>query len=358
MSVLYVTEQGASLHRARQRLSIKKGGHVLKTMRFDDLEQVVICGNVQVSAHALRSFLQRSLDVSFMTLGGRYLGKLTAPGSGNIELRRQQYRKIDNEQGFRLDIASTIVAGKLKNQRALLLRNSKKAPKEVTRAVLRLRRLRERAIEARNLETLRGFEGSGASAYFSVFSKLLKVPGMEFQARLKRPPPDPVNILLSFGYTLLTHLVHGYIELAGMDPYLGCLHDTAYGRPSLALDLIEEFRPVIVDAAVLRVVNTRAIGPSDFIRATDEDPVVEEEWEREELESSTDPGKKPSRRILLTPLGTKKWFAMFERRLSEKTFYPRLGVRLAYRQVLREQVYRFARRLKQEDDYLPYEFKA
>jgi CRISPR-associated protein Cas1 len=220
--------------------------------------------------------------------------------------------------------------------------------------------------EAEDLDVLRGFEGKAAALYFDVFGRLISAPHVTFTTRIRRPPPNPVNILLSFGYTLLTKMVHGFVESAGMDPYLGALHAPRYGRPSLALDLVEEWRSVIVDTTVLRAINTKTITHQDFLPAPkDHDLWPEEAIEEDEisileppspsdLSQETDEPPPSARPLLMQPEAVKRWFALYERRLQEEVFYFPKQSRLSYRQIVREQVYLCARHLKAEAEYASF----
>lgn len=346
-----MTEQGAYIGKRSQRLVVSKNRQEIDQVALADLEQVVLLGNVGMSSHAMRSLLAQGVDLALLSAGGSYLGRLSSGMSRNIDLRRAQFRRLEDPV-FALDLARRFVRGKLRNLRTHLGRHQRSRPDDtVAAAMVSIRRATERLPDAADLDTLLGLEGQASSAYFGALGRLFRAPGIRFDRRIRRPPPDPVNVLLSFGYTLLGNVVQGYVELAGLDPHLGALHRPEYGRPSLALDLIEEFRPVIVDMTVVRVINTRTITPADFLTVGEEAP-IEDEWEREEAE---DTGVPAPRRLLFTPAGVKKWVTAFERRLLDRVAYPPSGLQLTYRQVLREQVYRLARHLKGEGEYEPFE---
>ena len=333
----------------RARLRILKGRSELGAPRLEDLDQVVLCGNVQVTTQALRALLHHKVELAFLNMGGRFLGRLSTRTGGNVELRRTQHRHLDDPAAV-LDLARRYVAGKLQASRRLLQRHQRRRPNErIARALVSIRLMAERLPSAPDLDTLRGLEGQSAAAYFGAFDALLHADGVTFTGRKRRPPPDPVNILLSFGYTLLAHRIEGLCELAGLDPHLGSLHATAYGRPSLALDLMEEMRSTVVDTAVLRAFNTKALRPQDFVPTDLEDAPVEEAWERAERDAPDAPA--PRRKLVLTQQGARRWFVAFDRRLDELVTYPSQGRRLSYRQILREQVYLLARHLRGEQQY-------
>jgi len=347
--VLYVTEQGAQVGLARARLVVRKAKRQIDSVRIDQLDQLVLCGPIQVTTQAQRALLRAGVETAYLTQGGAFIGRLVGATGRDAELRRQQYRHLDEPEKA-LALARRVVTAKLRNQRALMLRFQRRRPDDrVARALVTIRLMSERIPAAANLDVLRGLEGNAAAAYFKDFGALFTAPDIEFTVRARRPPPDPVNILLSFGYTLLGHLVQGYVELAGLDPYFGALHATGHGRPSLALDLMEEMRPVVVDSAVLRAFNTKAVRARDFIPVENDDAPVEDAWARAEEPDA--PGKGAPRRLVLTRAGAKRWFACYERRLADQVYYAPQGRRLTYRQAMREQVYRLARHLRCEEEY-------
>jgi len=358
MAVLYVTEQGAIVGRVRERLLVTKGNARLASVRLAELEQVALCGNVQLTTQAARILLARGIDAVFLNQGGAFLGRLAGPLGKNVELRRLQHQRLADPV-FALDLARRFVAGKLANSRTLLQRHQRNRPADrIARALVAIRLLAEQLPRAASTAELLGLEGKAAAEYFGAFPCLLTAPGITFTGRKRRPPPDPVNILLSFGYTLLGNQVHGLCEQAGFDPYVGSLHALHYGRPSLALDLIEEMRPVLVDTTVLRVLNSRGITPADFVPVEPASADVEEAWERAEQEqedgSAGEEAAPPPRRLLLRQDAVRRWLVAFERRLGDEVYYPLQDRRLSYKLVLREQVYLLGRHLRGEASYEPF----
>jgi CRISP-associated protein Cas1 len=208
--------------------------------------------------------MERNIHLTYLTEYGRYIGRIEPAFSKNSLLRRAQYAAAFDEHRT-LILAQGFVAGKLANLRVTLLRAARNTEGlDVGAEVEAIRRAERRAERAENLDALRGHEGEGSAAYFSAFARLLKADGFSFSKRVRRPPTDPVNALLSFGYALLANDVHAAVQTLGFDPYCGYLHADRYGRPSLALDLMEEFRPVVVDAVVLACLNKRIIQLDDF----------------------------------------------------------------------------------------------
>jgi CRISPR-associated protein Cas1 len=376
VTVLYVTEQGVRLTRRGDSLAVQKGTQILERVPLADLEQVAILGYAQLTTQALRALLQRGVEVLLCTAGGALVGRLASSLGKNIALRRAQFAHLGDE-GRCLDLARRVVSAKLFNQQNLVRRYHRRLQVAgLAEARVAIRVARERVSEATTLDELRGLEGHAAARYFGAFGLLASAPGMEFTRRARRPPPDPVNILLSFGYTQLTNAMHGLVEAASLDPYLGALHAPVHGRPSLALDLIEPFRPLVVDATVLRVVNSRRISPEDF---SDDDAGHErmdtEGWEPEAwpdvgapaLEVWPDaeaPGAASQAaqraedaaarryRLRFRREGIRKWVTAYEQRLSDRVYHPGRQARLTYRQVLREEVYALAAHLR---DGVPFE---
>jgi CRISPR-associated protein Cas1 len=351
VSVVYVAEQGALVSLKDGRFRMTRGEALLREVRVDEVEQLVLLGAITLSSAVTRELLRRQIDTVFLTSGGRFLGRLSTGLSKNVVLRCTQHRKL-GDPAFALDIARRFVRAKISNQRRLLLRAQRRSPQqEVAQALLRLRIGLERLDGARTLDELRGHEGKAAADYFGCFGKLLRAPGITFEKRLRRPPPDPVNVLLSFGYTMVGNLLQGLCEQAGFDPHVGALHAVEYGRPSLSLDLLEEFRPLLVDTVVLAALNRREITPAHFLHPETDEAEVEEAWEREDA-SDQEPGP---RRVVFRKEGIFIWVTAMERRLNESAYYPPLDGQLSYRGILREQVYRLARHLEGKGDYEGFE---
>ena len=264
MSTLYVTQQDAVLRKTDERLKVTQKGTTLLDVPMLKVSQVVVFGRVTVTAATLQALLERQVPVSYLSQHGRYVGRIEPVLSKNALLRSAQYR-VAFDSGATLALARQMVRGKLSNMRVLLQRANRGVDdRAVSQAVDQIRTQIDAAETSTRLDSLRGIEGAGSAMYFGVFDKLLKPSDMRFAKRVRRPPTDPVNSLLSFGYALLASDIQSAVNTVGFDPYQGYLHVEHYGRPSLALDLMEEFRPLIVDSVVLTCVNKRIIGPRDF----------------------------------------------------------------------------------------------
>ncbi|MGH2759692.1 MAG: CRISPR-associated endonuclease Cas4g/Cas1g, partial [Actinomycetota bacterium] len=258
---LYVVGQGARVGKSGERLSIRRPDEKDAYVRLIDVSQVSVFGNVQVSAQAVRSLANAGKPILHHTYGGWLVAVTSGPDRRNVQLRVAQYDMARGDGA--LAVAKAIVAGKIRNQRTLLRRNHRSRPQAPLEELARLARGVDRA---GGTEQLLGIEGTASRLYFSVFPGMLKATlGFDFSARSRRPPTDPVNALLSFLYSMLAKdCTHACIAV-GLDPYVGLFHQVHYGRPSLALDLAEEFRALIADSVVLSLVNNRVVEPGDFI---------------------------------------------------------------------------------------------
>jgi CRISPR-associated protein Cas1 len=255
---LYVTEQGSTLSRKDERLVVQKAGKTLADVPASKVIRVFIFGNVSLTTPAIAYLLKEGKDVAFLSNRGRYYGRLISSESKGAALRRDQLRASD-DMSTCLELSKRFVTGKLRNQRRLLHRRpgprTSSAAKKTTTMI-------ERIQGTGSLEVLRGVEGYAARLYFSAFGGMLE--GMKFVGRRRRPPPDPVNSMLSLGYTMLTYEAFSAVSAVGLDPYVGFYHRDTYGRPSLALDIMEEFRPAVVDLIVLGAVNRGQMRHEDF----------------------------------------------------------------------------------------------
>ncbi|MGB9629341.1 MAG: CRISPR-associated endonuclease Cas1, partial [Thermodesulfobacteriota bacterium] len=314
MSILYLMEQNATVSKEGGRLIIKKEGEVTKTIHLFKLEQIVLFGNIFLTPAVIRYLLKEGIDTAFMTKRGKYLGRLQSALGKNILLRREQFRKIEDEN-FCLKTAKAIVRGKIANLRTVLLRlNRTRENIKLDDQILSLRNLISKVDDVEDMDSLRGYEGKATALYFDGLSKGFLTDEFEFKGRVRRPPTDPVNALLSFGYTLLLNQVIASVNLVGLDPYLGTLHTMDYGRPSLALDLMEEWRPIIVDTLVLSVINLKTLNPSDF-----------EEGSSGDLETEGGEETTPKIPVILTDSGFRKFITQYERKMNQKVQYHLTG---------------------------------
>ncbi len=281
MTTVYVKEQGARVARRGERLVVKsREGSVLEEFPLTQVQQVVVMGNVQMTTQIMATLAEREIDVVFLSSYGKYRFRTEGEGSKHVALRQRQLR-VMSEGRLALPVAQTIVDAKINNQRVILQRQASRITSsgQQNRGATvwpRDRSLFDRALDgmiqmqrasggAGDLNALRGYEGKAAVYYFAAIRSLLD-QSRGFERREYHPPPDPFNALLSFAYSLLLKDVRAAVQTVGLDLYLGFFHEVNQGRPSLALDLMEEWRPLIADALVLELVNRGALLPDDFVR--------------------------------------------------------------------------------------------
>lgn len=272
LNTLFVTTQGTYLFKDGETLALKVEDTVKLRLPIHTLEGVVCFGQVSASPFLLGHCAEHGVSVSFLTEHGRFLASVQGPTSGNVLLRRRQYRLADDPAASSA-LARYFLTGKLVNSRAVLRRalrdhGGKIAAGEVGLAVDRLSQHLERLRSAMSLDEARGIEGDAAHAYYGVFDALIVSDkgDFAFAGRNRRPPLDPVNCLLSFLYTLLAHDVRAALETTGLDPAVGFLHRDRPGRPGLALDLMEEFRPFFADRLALTLINLGKVKGRGFKR--------------------------------------------------------------------------------------------
>jgi len=327
VATLYVTEQGARIEKEYRRLLVAKHDDVLLAVPLGRLSEVVLVGGVGATTPALLMLLDAGVPLSFITRSGKLRGRLAPPSPKNLPLRHAQYDRA-RDPAFCLATARAIVDGKLRNSRALAYRIRRSHPQIAARWLERIERAVEAVAQAGDMDTLRGIEGSAAKAYFAVFRGALQ-PEMTFEKRTRRPPRDPANSLLSLGYTLLTQNLMTACEIVGLDPYDGFFHADKYGRPALALDLVEEFRGPVVDSVVRLVINRRMIRPQDF--------------------------EKRDGGVYLSDRALRKFLRAYTHRLNTEILHPYYDRRLTYQRIFEVQARLLAKTIQGElDKYLPF----
>ncbi len=348
---VYLNSQGWRVGKSGEVLQVrgpaegkgrKRQDELKLEFRLGEISQVNVFGNVQLSTQAIQSFCEAEVPVCYFSQGGYFYGITNGLNTRNVFLRRMQFLAAENP-ALALALARRLVAGKIRNQRTLMQRNHLTPPDDALRL---LRALLESAEAAVNAESLLGIEGAAARAYFGAFSGMLKVEdqaaqalsqaasqkssailSFDFQGRNRRPPRDPVNALLSLAYSILAKDATLACYAIGFDPYWGFYHQPRFGRPALALDLIEPFRPLIADSAVLTAINTGMVRESDFVRA--------------------------GNAVALKPEGRRAFFHAYEMRMDALATHPLFDYRVSYRRMLEIQARLLARFLTGEIQEYP-----
>ncbi len=328
MGTVYISTDDAFIGKTDERLRVRANKETLLDVPMIKVDGVVVLGRATVSPAALMELLARKIPLSFLTGTGKYLGRLEPELNKNIFVRAAQWQAAgETEQAVHM--VRGFVRGKLKSYRNLLMRSQREGNETVGEGIERLERAIAPIDKAATIDSLRGLEGAGSAAYFGHFNQLIRNDGFSFTTRRRRPPTDPVNALLSFGYALLTHDVQGAINIVGFDPYLGYLHTQRYGRPSLALDLMEEFRPLVVDAMVLSTINRKALSLEDFVS----EPL--------------------SGAVSLTDEGRRKFLRLYEQKKQSKFKHPVMGRQCTYQEAFEIQARLLSKYLLNEIEQYP-----
>jgi CRISPR-associated protein Cas1 len=289
LNTLFVTTQGAYLSKEGETVAVNVDKEVRLRVPIHTIGGIVCFGQVSCSPYLMGFCAENDVGISFLTEHGRFLARVQGPVSGNVLLRREQYRKAD-DQNVSVEVAKAVLTGKVVNcrsvlQRALRDHGEKIEVDKVELAVKRLTDCLDSIRTEQSLDVVRGFEGDAARIYFGVFDHLITAQkeSFFFQERSRRPPLDNVNCLLSFLYTLVMHDVRSALEAVGLDPAVGFLHRDRPGRPGLALDLMEEFRPFLAERITLSLINLRQVQDKGFKKADSGGVLMDDETRKEVL---------------------------------------------------------------------------
>lgn len=306
---VYVQHHSARVRKKGNVLNIEVEDTTVSTARIAETSQVVAMGNIYITTPTLHELMRRNIPVSWYSYGGWFLGHTVGTGHKNVELRTAQYAKSFEPQTC-LYLAQRLVRAKILNSRTLIRRNWRGD----TRPIALARDMKmdaDNAAKATNMQSLLGIEGSSAARYFGSFNNMLRSDdnlGFDFNGRNRRPPKDPVNALLSFAYAMLVRTWTNTLSAVGFDPYRGFYHQPRYGRPALALDMMESFRPLVADSTVIQVINNGEVSKSDFVIS--------------------------SGGVSLKPGARKSVIAAFERRMSQEITHPVFGYKASYNRIL------------------------
>lgn len=337
---LYLNTPGLRIGITGDCLQVKEKERLLDQVRVRDVDHVALFGNIQISTQAVQTLCQHEIPITYFSMGGWFYGITRGHELKNVFLRKRQFQVADDPRAC-LPLARQIVFGKIRNHRTMLMRNHVELSEIVSR---RLKAQAENSLRATSLEELLGIEGAAASLYFENLNGMIKAgddlvdaPGADargqmtfhFEHRKRRPPTDPVNALLGLAYSALAKDAAIAAMAVGFDPYIGFYHQPRFGRPALALDLMEEFRPLIAESTVLNAINTRVITEGDFVRA--------------------------GQAVNLTSAGRKKFFQTYEQRITSLVTHPVFEYKVSYRRALELQARILAKCLTGEiTEYIPF----
>ncbi len=330
MATLYLTEQGLYLTKNQHRLVLSKNGKKVIEIPVFQVERILIFGNIQVSTQALDLILDSGIECSFLSSKGKFRGILRPAEQGNVFLRIAQYERYLDSQ-FRYEFSREIVKAKIANQINHIKRYAKNHPEtSFKNEIDELSRELNTIPEEKLISNLLGIEGFSSSVYFKAFGKMVSNSGFDFSMRTRRPPRDPINALLSLGYTLVTNELYSLLSASGFDPHIGYYHELLYGRPSLALDVTEEFRVPLVDHLVMNLINLRSLSKEDF------------------QQNEEDGG------VYLKNESKKIFFAEYERAITEKFNSKSVGSSADFRSIFKNQVALLNKSVQLGEMYKPF----
>lgn len=331
MANLYLTEQGSVLRKTGDRLLVHKDNEVLLDIQCNKIDAILIFGNVQFTTQSVHELFEHGIEMALLTRTGRLVGQITSPSTKNIELRIEQFRKHHDEV-FKLNLSKAFVSGKLNNGLNVMRSFSYNHSEiELNEEMARLNRALREINMVEDIAVLRGVEGAAARAYFRGFGKMI-LGGFIFEGRRKRPSTDPVNALLSFGYTLIFNEISSLLDGLGFDPYLGYFHAVEYGRASLASDIQEEFR-ALVDRFTLYLVNNRILAEKDFYK------------------------NPKSGGMYLKREAMKRYFVEYEKYLNREFIHPETKENTTLRKCFRIQAEKLARLIKDGENYTSFKLE-
>jgi len=329
MSAVYITEQGAVVRRSDQHLVVLKGKEKIAHLIPFKIDHLLIFGSAQITTEALDLLLKEGVDIAFLTRNGRLRGRVVATESKNMLLRLAQYERFLDEN-YKVELARTFVKAKIRNGKTVIRRYQMNHPEQkFDHELAQIDEILKKLNHQTTVTSLMGSEGTATATYFRAFGKMFRQE-FSFEIRTRRPPKDPVNAVLSLGYTLLTNEILALLIAHGFDPYIGFLHGLEYGRPSLVLDLIEEFRHPIVDRLTLHLFNKRMFSENDF------QPVEGEG-------------------IYLTKTALTTFFQQYEQRMKETFQYSNEPT--TFRKIIKKQIQILNKKIQYNKPYIPFKLR-
>ena len=336
MSTVYVTTQGAYLQKYQERLVVKKGNQIVRWFHTKDIEQLIILGNISLTAPVITFLLKNKIDTVFLSYYGKYKGRLIGEFGNNINLRLSQFGFLNSEKN-KIYLAREYVKTKIDNQIFHLQKRNYRLKNDIlAKSIMKLKSLlRKNFGELSNLEAIRGWEGIASKYYFEAFPFLIGKKDFKFVNRNRRPPKDEINALLSLGYTLLMNLVSTQAYIVGVEPFYGALHEIAYGRQSFVLDIMEEYRPLI-DDLVINLINLNRIRKIHF------------RYNFHSQENDEDEIRLP---VMLSQEGMKIFVTSLNNLFAKKFYYPEKKSFFEMKQIVKMQIYTLSSLFQKKGDY-------
>lgn len=326
MPAIYIREQGSMLVKRGERIAVMKNSRTLLEIPLANVDNIAVIGNIQVTTQVLLMLMEQGVDISYFTYSGKYVGHAAADMSKNIFLRFAQY-ELYHDMDRRLQLAKTIVRNKVENQIALIESFRWNGEYDWYPDVKRMRELLKSLEGKKTSNEILGVEGMCSNIYFGTFGHMFKCR-IRFEGRNRRPPRDPINVILSLAYTFLTKEICAAMDAESFEMYLGFLHGIRYGRKSLALDIIEEFRQPVVDRMVIRMFNKGMITEFDFDDEGDQ--------------------------ILLNKDGFSNFCSYYEKWMHDKSFN---NGQSSFNDVIRQQIAQLKKSIQRHEDYVPFAWK-
>lgn len=358
MSSVYIISDHGKLGKKNDALCFTGPDGTERRLFIHRADRIVIAGTVEITGAAMRMLMHHAVDTIFLSSNGRFNGKLQFEEGKNVLLRKRQYDSL-NEPAFVLEAARSLATGKVKNQIAFMQRISRKGTEAAMKQAIMRAKSNEVVLQsATDVNEIRGYEGFGARLFFSVFRQNIDPDWAHFNGRSMHPPKDNVNAVMSFLYTLLLYRIDAFVEMEGLDPYVGYLHSLEYAKRSLSFDLMEEFRTIICDTLTCALFNLGILTAKDFEMvdfSVENDDAPMPEPDPETGPDDAQDGNEKAFGVLLTKEGARKVAKQFEDKLDTLVMYQPENARISYEQVMAAQVSQFKRfLLGQETAYKPF----
>ncbi len=339
MESLYIMEPGSYVKKRNGELLIMNKGKIFNTIPTSNIKKFVAGRGVSMTSAVIDFLVDNKVETVFLSSTGKFRARIATDDKAKVKLRKQQYFLL-SDKSYSQELACEIVKGKIKNMSALIAsRGYYYKDKKLSETAAALKCFKP--LPSADMNKIRGIEGAASSLYFRIFNKMIRNENFQFKKRSKRPPLDPVNAMLSYIYTILMSEVLTALQVNGLDPYLGALHEIAYGRPSLACDMVEEYRAPVADRFILELINRKMAKQTDFIY-------------RSASAFSDEEDMKLNRPVEMKPMFRKKLIESYEYMMNTKLFYKPLNKQIAIRKIIRAQAHMLAKAIENKTKYQPF----